>query len=120
MSHVVTIDVKLTDKQAIKAACKNLSWQFKEQSTARFYDGSVMSGTVVHVPDWKYPVVITEDGTIKSDTYNDKWGRLEDLDRLKQGYSAEQTKATFAKQGLYASEQLNQDGSLTLTVQLHS
>ena len=119
MSHVVTIDVRLKDKQAVIAACKHLSWKYEEQGEVEFYDYTTERGTVVHVPGWRYPAVITENGTIRADTYNDTWGHMSDLDLLKQRYSAEQTKITFAKQGLYASEQQNQDGSLTLTVQLH-
>lgn len=117
MSHVVTIDVKLKDKQAVIAACKRLSWEYEEQGETSFYDGTIERGVAVHVPGWRYPAVITEDGAIKADTYNDRWGKLSDLDQLKQRYGAEQTKAVFAKQGLCASEQLNQDGSLTLNVQ---
>lgn len=119
MSQVVTIDVELKDKQAVMAACKHLSWKCEEQGEVVFYDKTTERGTVVHVPGWKYPAVVTENGTMKADTYNDQWGHMSDLDQLKQRYSAEQTISTFAKQGLYASEQQNQDGSLTLTVQLH-
>lgn len=118
MSQVVTINIELKDKQAVIAACKRLSWKY-EEGEAKFYDGSIARGIVVYVPGWRYPAVVTENGSIKADTYNDQWGKLSDLDQLKQRYGAEQTKSVFATQGLYAGEQQNQDGSLTLTVQLY-
>lgn len=119
MSQVVTVKVELKDKQTVIAACKHLGWTCEEHGEAKFFNGSIEKGIVVHIPGWTYPVVVTEDGTVKADAYNDQWGEMSDLDQLKQRYGAEQTKSVFAAQGLYADEQQNQDGSLTLTVQLY-
>ncbi len=119
MSHIVTIEVELKNKESVVKACERLSWPCTADGSASFYDGKTIHGVVVKVPGWQYPAVIKDNGTIAADTYNNRWGDIKELDRLKQLYSIEEAKSTFSRQGLYGSEQENQDGSITLTAEVY-
>lgn len=116
MSHLVTLNIELKDKQAVIAACHRLKWQVVENRQTKYADGKTPTGTAIYIPDWEYPITITEDGNVVGDNYGGSWGDPAKLNQLKQAYGAEVVKAMARRQGRSVYESQNQDGSLTLTV----
>lgn len=116
MSHLVTINIELKDKQATVAACNRLGWTVKENTQINYADGSTPTGTAIYIPDWAYPIVITEDGRVVGDNYGGSWGDPAKLNQLKQAYGAEVVRIMVQRQGRSVCESQNADGSITLTV----
>ena len=117
MSHIVTIDVKLRDPAAIRAACQRLKLAAPVSGSHRLYAGPV-EGLALSLPDWGYPVVCdTTTGKVHYDNYGGKWGEQAQLDRFLQAYAAEKAKIEARRQGHTVSEQALPDGSLRLTIQ---
>ena len=116
MSHTIKLEVEIKNRQALIAACQRLGYRIGTEGTHALY-ASKEEGLAVYLPEWRYPVVIRADGTIAFDDYKGKWGDIAHLNKLRQIYAAEVTKSEFLIQGFSVYEQINQDGSLTLTVE---
>jgi len=116
MSHLVTIETRLHDINAITAACQRLNLSQPVQGTTRFYSGEA-SGLLVRLPGWHYPVVIdTLTGLIRYDNYNGSWGEQAQLDRFLQAYAIEKCRLEARQKGYQISEQALQDGSVKLQI----
>ena len=116
MSHVVTIETKLKDPAALSAACVRLRLPAPQTETVKFFDGSEHEGLAVRPPGFVYPVVVKEDGTTLSDTYNGRWGDDAFLGRLKQAYAVEAAKLQAKQRGHRITETPLPDGGVKLTV----
>jgi hypothetical protein len=82
------------------------------------FSGDV-TGLVVQLPDWLYPVVIdTTTAEVRFDNYNGAWGDQKQLDRLLQAYAIERTRIEARKRGHTVVEQALPDGSVKLTIQV--
>ena len=107
MSHIVTLkDVKMQDKDVLKAACERLGLRMQEGSH-KVYSRTV-EGVGVFLPNWKYPAVVKADGTVDIDNYNGAWGKMEEFDRLAQAYSTEAVRAAAWQQGHCVTETFNE------------
>jgi hypothetical protein len=116
LSHVVTIQAKVSDVTAIEAACRRLSLAAPVHGTAKLFSGEIR-GFIVQLPGWEYPAVIdTESGTVQFDNYEGKWGDQKELDRFVQIYTVEKTKIEARRRGHAVSEQLLQDGSIRVQI----
>ena len=116
MSHIVTIETKLYDSAALGAACAKLGLAAPVQGTARLFSDEA-SGLLVQLPGWQYPVVVdTENGTVRYDNYNGRWGDQQQLDRVIQRYAVEKAAIEARKRGHSVVEQTLPDGSVKLTV----
>jgi hypothetical protein len=116
MSHVVTIETRLHDRDVIAAACQRLNLPQPVQGSARLYSGEA-SGLLVQLPGWHYPVVIdTLTGLVRYDNYGGRWGEQAQLHRLLQTYAVEKTKREARKKGYSIQEQAQQDGSIKLQI----
>ncbi len=116
MSHVVSIAGEMKSIPSIKKACARLGWECVENSSCVYYDGREVHGTVVTVPNWRYGATIQQDGTVATDTYGSAWGNEDDLKKLTQYYGLEEAKAQFSLHGMYSFETVEEDGSISLTV----
>lgn len=122
MSHLVVINIELKNKQAVIAACNRLIrsqkqlWKTEENTKIRYHDGSVAEGMAVYIPGWRYPIVITSDGTVKGDNYGGSWGDPALLNKLKQAYGVETAKSLMRRYSAPVIETQNEDGSVTLAV----
>lgn len=113
MSHTTTMKAKLTNKEAIRTACQRLELQAPTEGDYRFYDGRTATGTLVKLPNWKYPVVIQSDGEVIYDNYNGAWGKATELSRFQQEYSAAVVEEQMG--GMWAiSREQQADGTLRL------
>ena len=101
MSHMVTVDVKLTNEKAILAAAKEMGLEAKKVTDFKFHRGEdKATGMSVKLNGWTYPIVIAKDGTIFMDNYNGNWGHESKLDEFKQQYSLASIKMAFGKKKL--------------------
>jgi hypothetical protein len=60
-----------------------------------------------------------QSGELAYDNFEGHWGDPAELDRLKQSYAVEKTKIEARKQGRYVSEQVLNDGTVQLTVEVN-
>lgn len=117
MSHTMNIQIELHDREALLAACERLGLKV-EEGVFKLYS-STEEGIGVYLPNWKYPVVIKENGTIAYDNYNGQWGRIEELNRLKAFYGLEKAKIEARKKGYSFYETTTpQTGELVLKIRL--
>jgi hypothetical protein len=118
MSHIVQIETKMHDPQAISAACHRLALKEPVEGTARLFSGSA-TGLLVELPGWRYPVVIdTTGGSVRYDNYGGRWGEQRHLERLTQIYAVEKAKIEARRRGYTASERTLEDGSILVSVAL--
>jgi hypothetical protein len=116
MSHIVTIQTRVTDPAALAAACRRLGVPEPVRGTARLFTSSA-DGLIVRLPGWTYPVVAdVSTGELRFDNYNGAWGKQEELDRLLQGYAIEKARAEARRSGHSVTEQDLADGSVKLTI----
>ena len=116
MSHIVTIQTKVHDPAAVRAACERLDLPVAAEGTARLYSGEA-AGLIVQLPGWQYPVVIDAlTGTLRYDNFGGSWGEQAHLDRFLQAYAVEKAKLEARKKGYQVSEQALQDGSVKLQI----
>jgi len=116
LSHIVTIQTRVTDPTAITAACRRLQLAEPVAGTAQLYGGEA-SGLLVQLPGWQYPVVIdTATGTARFDNYNGHWGSQVELDKLLQMYAVEKIRLESRAKGFTVTEQPLADGSIKLQV----
>jgi hypothetical protein len=116
VSHIVQIETKMYDTQAVFTACCRLGLKAPVEGTAQLFSGSV-TGLLVELPGWLYPVVIdTTSGTVRYDNYGGRWGEQRHLERLMQIYAVEKARLESRKRGHDVVEQALPDGSVKLTV----
>ena len=116
MSHIVTIKTKVRDANAVRSACNRLQLAPPVQGEHRLFNGQV-TGLGVHLPEWRYPVVCQlETGELRYDDYGGRWGERRHLDGFLQAYAVEVSKIEARRRGHSISEQLLDDGSVKLTI----
>jgi len=87
----------------------------EENAVVELYS-STHKGLAVHLPGWRYPVVVEEDGTLYYDNYGGRWGRIEELRKLQNRYGAELVKKEARKRGLSVREKVEADGTIVVEV----
>ena len=116
MSHIVQIQTEVRDPVAIASACDRLRLPPPTQGTFQLFSNQA-TGLGVELPEWRYPVVCdTASGQLRYDNYGGRWGKHEQLDRFLQAYAVEKAKVEARKKGHTVTEQLLNDGSIKLTV----
>lgn len=118
VSHIVQIETKMYDAQAVSTACSRLGLKAPAEGTARLFSDSV-TGLLVELPGWQYPVIIdTTSGAVRYDNYGGRWGEQRHLDRLTQIYAVEKAKIEARRRGYTASERTLADGSILVSVEV--
>ncbi len=116
MSHIVSIQTKVRDRDAVAAACQRLGLPSPTHGTVSLFSGEA-TGLIVNLPGWQYPAVIdTQTGEVKFDNFEGHWGDQQHLDRLLQIYAVEKAKLEARKKGFTVSEQALNDGSIKLQI----
>jgi hypothetical protein len=116
MSHIVSIEPKIHDPDAVLAACRRLMLGAPVHGTAELFSGTA-TGLLVKLPGWRYPAAInTLTGTVQYDNFEGAWGEQKELDRFLQGYAVEKAKMEARKKGFTTNEQVLQDGSIRLQI----
>jgi hypothetical protein len=116
MSHVVEITTQVRDAAAVRAGCSRLGLDEPVEGETRLFSQTV-SGLAVRLREWRYPVVFnTQTGETKFDNYQGRWGKQERLDEFLQVYAVEKTKIEARRKGYSVVEQLLDDGSIKLSM----
>lgn len=119
MSHIVSIKTRVTDPDALTAACRRLGLAEPVAGTAKLFAGQQATGLIVNLPGWQFPAVVdTASGQIQFDNYNGAWGSQSELDKLLQGYAVEKARVEARRAGHTLTEQALADGSIKLTIQV--
>jgi hypothetical protein len=115
MSHVATIALEFRDAAALAEAATACGASVKGASIT-FYDGTTISGQAVHLPGWRYPIVVDAQGRLFYDHYQGRRGDPRCLDRFCQAY-AEAGTARFARaQGYRITRTTEADGTVRLAL----
>lgn len=99
MSHTTTIETKFTDQAVLLEACRKLGIE-ASVGTAKLFDRSEFTGVVIKMPGWRFPAIVLADGSVKMDTYNDRWGKASDLNAIKQEYATEIVRRELRRKGM--------------------
>jgi hypothetical protein len=82
MSHIVSIQTRVHDANAVAAVCRRLNLPEPINGTAKLYSGEA-KGPIVQLPGWTYPVVVDlKTGTLQYDNFGQRWGKDEHLHRF--------------------------------------
>jgi len=115
MSHTVELELKIKNKDLFKKVAQDLELKVQENATVSFFS-STHSGLAVYLPGWRYPVVVSDDGTLYYDNYDGKWGDIRELRKLQNRYGAELIKKEARKRGLSVRETVEEDGTIVVEV----
>jgi len=120
LSHIVTIQTQVRDPAAICSACQRLKLPAPVHGTTRLFSAEA-TGWQVRLSAWRYPVVCdVNTGQVLYDHYGGRWGDPAHLDRFLQAYAVEKATLEARRQGHSVTEQSLSDGSIKLTVGVHS
>lgn len=115
MSHVVSLQVRVTDLEVLKKVLAQTGVTALGQGKYGLYS-ETMEGFGFKLNSWKYPCVVTSDGQVKYDNYKGSWGSPLCLESVIQKYSSEKVKKECRLKGYSFTETKNSDGSVKLTV----
>jgi hypothetical protein len=117
MSHIITIEVKVCDLEAIRKTCQRMRLAQPCHGKATLFR-KVVEGTLVQLRNWKFPIVIDlATGTIRYDNFNGNWGKQEELDKFLMCYGAEKAKQEALEKGHSYSETELENGNLKVVIQ---
>lgn len=118
MSHIAVVQTQFLDLAAVEAVCVKLGLPFDLVPRAHKVYRETVMGRAVTLPGWRWPVVISENGTTATfDNYNGQWGALDELHRLKREYAAEVAGRALRAEGHTVMRKVLADGSIELTVE---
>ncbi len=115
MSHVATIALEFRDPAALGEAAATCGLGLI-QDTVRFYDGTRVTGTVIRLPGWRYPVVVDAVGRLHYDHYEGRWGDLAQLHRFRQAYAEAATTRYARAAGYLITRTTQADGTVRLAL----
>lgn len=79
--------------------------------------GTNYSGFGIHLPDWRYPVVVnTDTGKLSYDNFNGSWGKQSHLDDFLQRYGIEAASAAAEARGFSYEEATLDNGDIRLRI----
>jgi hypothetical protein len=77
------------------------------------FDGKLFKGKALKFKDWKYPVIIDEQGVCHMDNYNGSWGNISDFHRFQQRYSVAAARNAAGRDGLQHLATTETEGIVT-------
>ena len=114
MSHIATVEMNITDQEALAETCRDLGLQMTAHSSALVYQTAV-EGTVIHLPGWTFPVVV-RDKTMLYDNYQGNWGDIKELNKLRRHYAVKATTRAAARMGRKIIKREEHNGRVRLTL----
>jgi hypothetical protein len=117
MSHIVKIKTDMSNLEVLKAACEHLGLSYSLSSTAKLYSGTSPTGTVINLPGWRYPIVVSPDGEVHYDNYGGEWGKIRELEKLRQTYMSTTLEELISLSGMTVESSFNQQGQLVMIVE---
>mgnify|MGYP006955277026 CR=1 FL=1 len=118
MSHIVHVQTEIRDSLAIQAACLRLKLPEPVFGEVKLFS-STATGWGVQLPQWRYPVVCdVQAGRIAYDNFEGRWGEVRHLHQFLQAYTVEKCRIECRRRGRTMLEQVLEDGSIKLTIQV--
>ena len=100
MSHTVTLEVKIKDRELFKKVAEEKGYKISRTTEANLFSDTIKGDLLlVHLPNWRYPVIVDGEGNLYYDNYGGKWGRIETLNELVQDYATKLVKKIARKKG---------------------
>jgi hypothetical protein len=109
------ITLEFRDREALTAAATACGLALGED-TVTFFDGTRVTGTVLRLPGWRYPVVIDGQGRLFYDHYEGQWGDLAHLHRFRQAYAEAATQRFARTHGFRVTRTVQADGAVRLAL----
>lgn len=117
MSHTTTIELEIKSLTALKTACRETSTPYKEMTSVRLFDGTVIEDCFSFTPSgWRYPVA-AKDGSLRYDNYEGQWGSDVELNSVKQRYAVNVQKEAARSRGYRVREERMAGGKVKLVVE---
>ncbi len=117
MSHTTTIELEIKSLTALATACRETATPYEQNTSVRLYDGTVIEDCFSFTPQgWHYPVA-AKDGKLRYDNYEGKWGKDEELNRVRQRYAVNVQKEAARSRGYRVREERLTDGRVKLVVE---
>ena len=114
MSHITTVEVDITDHDALADTCRELGLQMTAHSSALIFQTAV-DGTVIQLPGWTFPVIV-KDKTLVYDNYQGAWGDIGELNKLRRHYAIKATTRTASRMGRKIIKREEHNGRIRLTL----
>lgn len=116
MSHTLSLQLSVTDLEALQAACPRVGAQYLGAGVWSHYS-KTCEGYGLKLAGWRYPVVIDQAGGVHYDNFEGRWGKIQRLNDLVAYYGLEAARSQAVMAGHSCYETI-QDGELVLTVQV--
>lgn len=114
MSQILRIKAKMKDLAVVKKVAKAKGLKITKKGEQGFYSGTI-SGVGIHLPNWRYPLVVGENGEVSYDNYGGRWGNVKELNSFVRDYTAEKIKTEARKKG-YSCTQKKNNNEIKLTI----
>lgn len=111
MSHTVTVEIEVRDRDAFEAAVLALGGEVLGEGVWDLFETRTHEGFAVQLPGWRYPLILTPEG-LKLDNYGGRWGSEESLLRFQERYAIEAARRAAEAQGWYCEE--SAEGALVI------
>lgn len=115
MSHKTSVETAFRDIEQVKAVCAEIGAEFLNTKSVNLYEGATPCAYAVKLPNWKYPVAVSEEGKATFDNYEGAWGKMAEFDKFRHEYATRVTLAESERIGyrVVHRERLS-DGSLQI------
>jgi hypothetical protein len=103
MSHTVKVKVELKDRVALARVIVAMGGRVLGEGTHSLF-AAAEQGFGFTLPGWQFPLVLKDNGELAFDDYKGAWGKVSDLDRLKDRYALSVARAAAEAQGWLCEE----------------
>lgn len=109
MSHTVTCEIDIRDREAFAAVARAMGAEILGEGVHSLFE-SHEAGLGIKLDGWLFPIVLGEKG-LKFDDYGGKWGNPADIGALTERYALSVARKAAEAQGWYCEEAA---GTLTI------
>jgi gamma-glutamylcyclotransferase (GGCT)/AIG2-like uncharacterized protein YtfP len=114
----MNITLELKDKDALFAACDRIGCRVLPYGSQKLFSSQEI-GIGIMLSNWRYPVVVKDNGTVAFDTYEGQWGNIARLNELKAYYGLEKAKIEARRAGHSVYESVDeQTNDLVLRISI--
>jgi len=129
-SHTMKVDVEFRDRDAFGRAAERMGGEAIGPGRHELFERDDESGEIaahdgygIRLPDWSFPLILSDDGQLLFDDYEGAWGNVADIETLKSHYAVEVARSAAEAQGWYCEDAADgsvvvyhpQGGTLTVT-----
>ena len=104
MSHTVKVKVELKDCAALARVVIAIGGSVLGEGTHALY-AAAEQGFGFTLPGWQFPLVLKDNGELAFDDYKGAWGKVSDIDKLKDAYALSVARSAAEQQGWLCEDQ---------------